>query len=124
MQRSKSIALMFVAVAILIGAFLGISADRLLARDEVCPAGGGRRASRAQFAEQLGLDAAQRAAVDTILDAKHRQISALLRPMRPQLDSISENAREQIARRLTPEQRVRFDEIHREMKSRSKDTDR
>ena len=45
---------------------------------------------RRRFGDDLGLSDAQRAALDTILNAKHRAIAALDKPVRPQMDSISE----------------------------------
>lgn len=117
MQRSKGLALMFVLGALLTGAVLGFSADRMLLRDSLCAKPGERHGWRDRFTEQVGLTTAQRAAMDSILEDKHAQIDALLAPMRPQLDSISANAREQIKRQLTPEQQVKFDEFRQQRKS-------
>ena len=113
MHRSKQLAAMFLLGAVLVGGVLGFSADRVLR-------GGagkwGQRASRERFAEELDLTAAQRAAVDSLLDERHAKIDSLLRPIKPQLDSIIDASRAQIARLLTPEQRARFEEMQRETK--------
>jgi Spy/CpxP family protein refolding chaperone len=124
MQRSKQLAAMFLLGAVLVGGVLGFSADRLLARERLCPRWGDARAMRQRFLDDLELTAAQRTVVDSILDAKHRQMSVVLAPVRPQLDSISANARAQIARVLTPAQRVKFDALHREMKRRATEGDK
>ena len=124
MQRSRHLALMFLLGAVLVGGALGFTADRVFLRDRLCLRWGDHREMRARFAEDLGLTAAQRAAVDTILDERHRQMTELLRPVRPQMDSISDSARQQIRRLLTPAQQVRFDEMHREMTEHAKSTER
>jgi Spy/CpxP family protein refolding chaperone len=119
MHHPKQLAMMFLLGAVLVGGVLGFSADRILARERLCPRWGDMRAMRQRFGDDLGLTAAQRTVVDSILDARHRQMSAVLAPVRPRLDSISANARAQIARVLTPAQRAKFDELHREMKRRA-----
>jgi Spy/CpxP family protein refolding chaperone len=107
MQRSKQQAVMFLLGAVLVGGALGFTADRVMVRES------GDRPSdktfRQNFYEQLELTAAQRASVDSILDDRHRQINAVFQPLRPKLDSIKENARAQIRRVLTSEQRDRFE---------------
>lgn len=123
MQRSKSLALMFILGAVLTGAALGFSADRLLGRDTLCPAAGDRHGWRDRFAERLNLTPVQATAVDSILEDKHRQISTLIDPIRPQLDSISANARAQIARQLTPAQQARFEQFTR-LSKRSRESNR
>ena len=124
MQRSRSLAVMFLLGAVLIGGALGFTADRVLLGDELCPRWGDYRGMRARFADDLELTAAQRAAMDTILDERHRQMTKVLEPVRPQMDSISENARTQIRRLLTPTQQSKFDQLHREMRDRQKSTER
>ncbi len=119
MHRSKRVALMLVLGAILVGGVLGFSADRLLAGDRPCHGEGGRRHGGDWFARELDLTDGQRASVDSILDAKHRQIADLLAPMRPQLDSISAGARAGIASHLTADQRARFETMQRRSSRRS-----
>ena len=117
MQRSKQLALMFLLGAALVGGALGFSADRLMAR-RACSEWSDPRAARRAFYDDLSLTTAQRASFDTILDAKHRQIGELARPLRPQLDAISDTARAQMMRVLTPAQRTVFEERRREIKAR------
>ena len=118
MQRSKSLALMFILGAVLVGGVLGFTADRVFARDGSCPATE-KRAYRDRFAAELDLSAEQRAMVDTLLDQRHAQMAEVMAPIRPRLDSISSATRVQIARILTEEQRPRFERMHEEMKSRN-----
>ena len=115
MQRSKQHALMFLLGVFLTGSAVGFTADRVLVRERIrsC-AKGDQRAMRARLSEDLQLSAAQRASIDRILDEKHRQMSVLLAPARPQMDSISEVARTQIRAILTPAQRADFEKLHRE----------
>jgi Spy/CpxP family protein refolding chaperone len=108
MQRSKSIALIFLVVAFVAGGTLGFAMERV---------GGGRlfggqnRENKMldQFTAELSLTPAQRSAVDSILDERHRRMEALFATIRPQMSAIRDSARNQIALRLTPEQRVKYD---------------
>ena len=124
MQRSKHLAVMFLLGAVLVGGALGFTADRVLLGEQLCPRSGDYRGMRARFADDLDLTGAQRAAVDTILDERHRQMSEVLKPVRPQMDSISENARNQMRRLLTPAQQSKFDDMHREMREKQRNTER
>ena len=119
MQGSKHLALMFLLGATLVGGVLGFSADRLLVNERLCNDLGDRTALRRRFDEALELSAEQRVAVDTILDVKHRQVAAALRPVQPQLDSIRERARVEIRRLLTPDQQAKYEKWHRDMMAKS-----
>jgi hypothetical protein len=112
-NRSRQ-AFAFLLGATLVGGVLGFTADRLVARDKLCPRWGDQAAMRRVFGDQLDLNAAQRAEVDSILDAKHRQIAALVRPVQPQIDSVSNRAADQIRALLTNnDQRAIFDDMQR-----------
>jgi hypothetical protein len=78
---TKNSALAFLLGAALVGGVLGFTADRYVTRDRVCPRYGDDAAMRRRFGDDLGLSDAQRAAVDTILNAKHRAIAELDRPV-------------------------------------------
>jgi hypothetical protein len=110
-DASKNSALAFLLGAVLVGGVFGFTADRLVTRDRVCPRWGDEVAMRHRFGDELGLSEAQRAAVDTILTAKHRATQALVLPMRPQLDSIADNANRQIKARLDTNQQAMFDRM-------------
>lgn len=109
MQRSKNLAMMFLLGAVLVGGALGFTADRVWMRDAACT---DPRASRALLYDRLELNAAQRAAFDSIIDDRHRQFETLFKPIKPQMDSIRTRSRAQLRALLTtPEQRARYDAI-------------
>lgn len=118
MTRPKQVAALLLAGAFVLGGAVGWTAARtVVPRAEAAPAAGAPAAAAAapgsnrmldEFTRELGLDAAQRAAVDSILDERRRVMDSLVTPLRPQLDSVRDEARTQIRRRLTPEQQARF----------------
>jgi len=117
MDRSKGYAMMFLLGAFVTGGALGFTADRVIGashRHEMR----GRNAYRQKLAEVLDLTPAQRASVDSLMEERHRQIVALYRPVKPQLDSIaivarvvSDSTHAQIKRLLNPEQQAKFDKM-------------
>jgi hypothetical protein len=116
MDRTKGYALMFLLGAFLAGGALGFSADRALTGQH--RAAYGSRAYRQRMAEELKLTPKQQISVDSLIEAKHRQIIALYKPMKPQLDSIavlarvvSDSTHAQIKRLLNPDQQVRLEEM-------------
>lgn len=115
MERSKSLAMMFLLGAALVGGVLGFTADRVLVRDQLCPKIGSQQAMRDRMAADLGLDASQRARFDSILIARNARIDSLQRPIRPQMDSVIQAARTSIRAILTPDQQARYDELKREI---------
>lgn len=119
MQRSKGLALMFILGALLVGGVLGFSADRIMVKDRLCEKEAPRQSSRDRFGAQLDLTPEQRTRLDTILDAKHSEITSLLRPIQPQLDSVSAHARAQIRAMLDEQQQSRFDDMRRRSQERS-----
>lgn len=116
MQNSKGYAMMFLLGAFVAGGALGFTADRMVqnsARDFR-----GHEDFRARMAEELHLTTAQKTAIDSLMLARHRQIVALFKPVKPQLDSIGAEARavsdsthEQIKRLLNPAQQATFDQM-------------
>ena len=124
MERSKNVALMFLLGALLVGGALGFSADRLMVRDQLCPKWGDQRGMRTRLNDELGLSVAQRAAVDSILDERNRQMTGLLKPIRSQMDSIKDGARAQITRLLDERQRARFEAMHAEMLRNAKESEK
>ena len=107
MQRSKALALTFLVGTLVCGGALGFSADRMLTRN-VCQNPGDHAAMRKWLADRLDLTAVQRTAVDSILDVRHREISRIIEPVRPQLDSAREVARAQIMKVLDTRQQAEF----------------
>ena len=116
MRNSKGYAMMFLLGTFVAGGALGFTADRMMqnsARDDH-----GRDNFRARMAQELHLTAAQKTAIDSLMMERHRQIVALFKPVKPQLDSInlaaravSDSTHEQIKRLLDPSQRVEFDRM-------------
>lgn len=125
MERSKGYALMFLLGAFITGGALGFTADRVIGGDrqrerergrEMRGTGGG--SYRQRMARELDLSPAQQSSVDSLMDQKHRQIVALYRPVKPQLDSlalaarvISDSTHAQIRRLLTPEQQAALEKM-------------
>ena len=107
MRKSKSMAVGFLLGTLLCGGALGFSLDRVLTRP-ACDANTDREAVRAYMASKLQLTPLQRAQVDSLLDIRHRELSKIVAPVRPQLDSVREAARVQIKRLLDPAQQKRF----------------
>lgn len=120
MQRSQSLALMFLLGAVLVGGVLGFVADRTLHGAHACPAPGDVRTMRGRLAEHLALDPTQRTRLDSILDARSARISSVMQPVKPRLDAINDSARADIAAMLTPEQRQRYEQWYRDMKARQR----
>jgi hypothetical protein len=89
MRRSKALALVFLGGTLIVGAAAGFTADRVLTR-KVCERSDSRGSLREYLDRKLHLTAPQRAAVDSILDKRHRDFDAVYDPLRPQLDSARE----------------------------------
>ena len=115
-QRTKSLAVMFLLGATLAGGALGFSADRMMSHARVGTKD--RLSVRDQLSADLSLTPGQRAAVDSILDDRHRQFAEAMKPIRPRLDSIRLNARSQIMNHLDAAQQDRFRRMLEEMEER------
>ena len=107
MRKSKSMAVGFLLGTLLCGGALGFSLDRVLTRP-ACDANTDREAVRAYMASKLQLTPLQRAQVDSLLDIRHRELSKIVAPVRPQLDSVREATRVHIKRLLDPAQQQSF----------------
>lgn len=103
MERSKLLAAAFLAGAFTLGATVGFEFDRSMANATTPPS-----SSYESFATELALTPAQRAAVDSILDARHRTIDSLLAPVRPQMERARNSAQREIAARLSAGQQARY----------------
>lgn len=113
-RSSKGVALAFLAGALLVGGALGAAADRVVRRDAACGREDSRSDARERFARDLALTPVQRLSVDSILDRRHQQMSAIFDSVRPQLDSARYRARSEIARVLDAQQRQRFQQMIQE----------
>jgi hypothetical protein len=85
LTRTKRLALAFYVGAVLAGATVGVTLDRWLLRERLMEEWSNPRAARERLADELHLDATQRAALDTILDGRNRRYDELMLPVRPQL---------------------------------------
>lgn len=113
MQRSKQQALMFLLGAVLVGGVLGFSADRVLGREDAK-----HWAGRNRMYNDLALSEAQRSTMDSLLDERNCQISTVMKPVRPQLDSIKKVAHQQMLQILTAEQQAKLELRRKEMQRR------
>jgi len=114
MQRSKQQALMFLLGAVLVGGALGFSADRYLGHERFAASYG----PRARFYDAIGLSEQQRSTIDSLAFMQDCAIRAVLKPDKPQLDSIRATFKAQVRRVFTPAQRQKYDERDAEFKAR------
>lgn len=119
MQQSKNVAMAFLLGAFLTGGVLGFSANRYMGRDLVCTPKGANPLVE-MLGRKLGLDASQKARIDSILDRRSAQYKVAMTPIRPQLDSIKLESREQMRRVLTQEQKLEFEALLRQMNDSSR----
>src|SRR5919202_1077180 len=122
MQRSKALALTALVGALIVGGAFGFTGHRVLGRDP-CRNPGDRAAMRRFLADELELTPTQRVTVDSILDKRHRDMSAVIAPVKPQLDSIRSAARAEINKLLDEKQRRRFQQLIEDSK-RKEDKER
>ncbi|MGH7712031.1 MAG: hypothetical protein ACREOG_12145 [Gemmatimonadaceae bacterium] len=118
MHQSKNVALAFLFGAVLVGGALGFTADRVLARD--------RRGERPidMLDRRLSLTDAQRAQINSILDERHRQFSLVYESVKPKMDSIRLNTRQQMREVLSEEQRSKYEALLKELSDSTKRKDR
>ena len=121
MQRSKQQALAFLLGAVLVGGVLGFSADRVLGHEP------DHWVSRDKMYKDLDLTPQQATSMDSLLDASNRQREQVLKPVRPQLDSIKAATRTQILSIFSPDQKAKFlkrladDSIRREQNRQARE---
>ena len=109
MERPKQQALAFLLGAMLVGGVVGFSADRVFRRDDTSIA-----AKRKALYDDLELKPTQRAAMDSLFDARNCKYDAIFRPIQPALDTLKLETRGRINAILTTEQRARLDVRRRE----------
>jgi Spy/CpxP family protein refolding chaperone len=118
MERPKQQALAFLLGAVLVGGVLGFSADRVLRSDDTSVL-----AKRKELYDDLKMQPAQRAAMDSLFDARNCKYDAIFTPIQPALDTLRVETRAKMDAILTSEQRVRLDARRRENDAR-KDAER
>jgi Spy/CpxP family protein refolding chaperone len=127
MQRSKWYALVFLLGAFVAGAAIGFAAERAMGHGP--PGRHGPRSPLDRMSRDLDLTPQQRAAFDTILENREKQMRQLFAPIQPQMDSlmkigkvIGDSTHQQLKRVLTPEQQVKFDRFRAESRKRGDST--
>lgn len=114
MHQSKNLAIAFLFGAVLVGGALGFSADRVLSRDR------DRGRPIDLLDRRLDLTDQQRTQINAILDDRHRQFSLVYQTIKPRLDSIRLNARDQMRAVLNAEQRMQFEALLAELNDSTK----
>lgn len=104
----------FLLGTFLTGGVLGFTADRVVSRRHTTDANG-TNALVDLLSKRLDLGAEQQQAIDEILDNRGVQYRRAMQTIKPQLDSIKLNAREQMRRVLTQEQKLEFETLLKEM---------
>jgi Spy/CpxP family protein refolding chaperone len=104
MDRPKQQAIAFLLGAVLVGGVVGFSADRMFRHDDMSIA-----EKRKAMYDDLDMAPAQRAAMDSLFDARNCQYDAIFRPIQPALDSLRTATRDKMNQILTAEQRARLD---------------
>ena len=102
MQRSKQQALAFLLGALLVGGALGLSADRVLGHDP------DHWVSRDKMYKDLELTPQQQTAMDSVLDESNHARELVIKPIKPQLDSIKSATRTKIYQIFSAEQKAKF----------------
>jgi Spy/CpxP family protein refolding chaperone len=109
MHRPKQQALAFLLGAVLVGGVVGFSADRAFRRDETSIA-----ARRKALYDDLDLQPAQRAAMDSLFDARNCKYDSIFNAIRPALDSLKVETRGHTNAILSAEQRAKLESRRRE----------
>lgn len=68
-----------------------------------------------RFTRELSLNADQRKQLESILDETKKKYQAIGEATRPQYDAVRQEGREKIRAILTPEQKVKFEELIRQI---------
>lgn len=124
MSRSKSVALMLLFGAVLIGGVLGFTADRVMRPDVRCEERVDRETARARFADEVGLDAEQRVRLNTLLDARNAKLDSLYSTIRPLTRAVHESTRAEFRALLTPAQLANWEAMRKRDEERHDGNDR
>lgn len=122
MQQSKNVAMAFLLGTFLTGGVLGFSANSYMSRGEICVRKG-VDPMVSVLADRLGLSESQSARVDSILDNRAVQYRRAMAPLRPQLDSIKLNSRQQIRQVLDERQQQGFEALIQELNDSTRKDD-
>jgi Spy/CpxP family protein refolding chaperone len=112
MTRTKTVALAFYLGAALAGAAIGVAVDRSMVREQ--PHWYDRHEMRTRLFDDLHLTSAQRDSATAIFDERNRRDSILTAPVRPAMDSASDQVRQRLLQLFTPEQKSIYDQMQRD----------
>jgi hypothetical protein len=125
MQQTKLVAALVVIGAFVAGGAIGVAGDRALRSSHRSDGPSDARSFWDRTATEWGLSQTQRKVVDSLMDAQHRKISALYKPLRPAIDSVdslaglvSDSTQKALRSILTPEQQVKLDSMRADMRRR------
>lgn len=130
MARSRWIAVLVLGATFIAGATLGAASSRLLAennRDERAASGEQQRTQRrgrTSIFDQIDLSAEQKAAVDSIMENRRREMDAFWKQHNPEVRAIIDSTRTEIDRVLTPEQRQKFEEFRKRREQQRREWER
>lgn len=105
MQRTKTLALLYLIGATLVGGGIGYAVDRQVVKDRLCAPRLSEKEYRQRVYDDLGLSAPQRAAWNALLDERVSATSTVRATIRPKTDSIMAAYNRKTIELLTPEQR-------------------
>ena len=122
-RRTTTIAVLLVSIAFAAGLLIGVAGDRvyLIHGHQLLPGRAFEFASRHlvdRMDHELDLTPQQREQVQGIVDRHHARIKAIWSAVRPQARVEIDQANQEIARILTPDQRVRYEKLRMEMAHR------
>jgi|SRR6185312_3905582 hypothetical protein len=122
MQQSKLVAALVIIGVFVAGGAIGVAGDRAL-RPSSFNGPVDSRTFWDRTATEWGLSPAQRAVVDSLMDAQRKKISALYKPLRPTMDSVdalarvvSDSTQDQLRRVLNPDQQKKLDALRAAMR--------
>jgi Spy/CpxP family protein refolding chaperone len=118
MSRPRTLAFVFLLGALLTGSALGFTTSRVLAAREPAVRVSDQRSLRDVLAQRLDLSPDQRAAIDSILDARREAMEAVMARVRPEMDSVRVASRAAMRRLLSPAQQAEFDRMVAESQAR------
>jgi uncharacterized membrane protein len=113
--KSKTWALILLAVVFLLGGVAGAATDRMLGKESAAATDSRRGSDRDRrgsyldwLAAELDLSDGQRAQIAAIVEQQREQVSGLWREMRPRYEEVKQQARQEIQEVLNEEQRVAY----------------
>ncbi len=125
MPQTKLVAALVIVGAFVAGGAIGVAGDRALRPDANAGGPVDSRTFWDRTAAEWGLTPAQRTVVDSLMDAQHKKMSALYKPLRPTMDSvdalariISDSTQDRLRLVLTPDQQRKLDVMRADMRKR------